>query len=269
MTKPEMPPEGIASGFTLQEVGLIAVSALLILFLLAYPRTFKTVSADSKYRLCHSRLRTIGIGMILYTNDYRFFPHMTSLTGEHTPTDISKVYRTLIHFKYLDNPETFICPASTDKPQGAGWDGKVVEPKAPKLWTWEGKLETAPVPPVLGPVGPGLADNTELSYTARRRALDGAKATSKDLLAGDKAVKTEGGETPFGNHSSKAVVVFADGHARVVGPRDTKVKPDTLNREFLMLDSRGRVIPPKPAPAATGSSSAAGARRAGAPTTGE
>ena len=53
MTKPEMPPEGIASGFTLQEVGLIAVSALLILFLLAYPRTFKTVSADSKYRLCH------------------------------------------------------------------------------------------------------------------------------------------------------------------------------------------------------------------------
>jgi prepilin-type processing-associated H-X9-DG protein len=153
---------------------------------------------------CANNLKGIGIAMTLYSNDYRFFPHMQSLNAPNKSTDVAKVYRTLIYSKYIDNAEVYICPSSEDvftQPSQEMIDD-------PIKFGWKGVVADGRKPIRSGP-GPDLFTDpkfTELSYTYRRRSMSASAVRSDTMMAADIAW----------NHSNGFNILFGDGHVNLV-----------------------------------------------------
>ncbi|MDF1667514.1 MAG: hypothetical protein P1V97_37595, partial [Planctomycetota bacterium] len=103
-------------GMVILIIGIMFIVGICVLGFLAaliMPALMKARTQAGKTK-CTNNLRGIGIASILYSNDRRFFPHMTSSKKEHSKEQINDVYRTLVQGKYIDNAEVYICPNSND-----------------------------------------------------------------------------------------------------------------------------------------------------------
>lgn len=134
---------------------------------------------------CANNLRGIGLGLIQYSNENRFFPHMKNLATPNDEKDVSKVYRTLIYFKYIDEPKAFRCPSNKTpyvKP------GKAVL-NNPKLFRWgSAKPGKNAKKPIFTKVDPGVFQNSQLDYTYLRKKVNSSSARSDTIIAADKAL---------------------------------------------------------------------------------
>jgi prepilin-type N-terminal cleavage/methylation domain-containing protein/prepilin-type processing-associated H-X9-DG protein len=207
------------SAFTLIEL-LVVIAIIGILASLIAP---SLISAQEKARkqACANNLRSVGLALIQYSNDYRFFPHMKDGKTQNDVNDVSKVFRTLIYFKYLDNAEAYICPSSEDFPIQV--DDAVIN--NPKQFQWGSPSASGTnQKPILGGRDPDVSQNGQLSYTYVKRRIASAHARSDTMLSADKAVR-EGSDVAqsgngtgevAGNHSDGFNVLFADGHVKFV-----------------------------------------------------
>lgn len=159
----------------------------------------------SNKQKCANHLKSIGLALIMYADDYRSFPHMKPLDQEHTEADVSRVFRSLKALQYIDSAEDFICPASEDRAQQPA---KAALDK-PRLWTWGGVVGGGQKPVLGFEADPELLSNRELSYTYLRRA-QAVNASADTILSADKALRGVG-EEPVGNHSDGFNALYADG----------------------------------------------------------
>ena len=207
------------SSFTLIELlTVIAVIAVLATFL-----TPSLLSAKEKAnkKECANNLRRIGVGLIQYSNENSFFPHMQSLATPNLATDVAKVYRTLIYFKYIDNADVYICPSSEDF--SIPLDDAVTN--NPQQFQWKSAFASgSDQKPIFAPPDPDIftdADFLQLSYTYLRRKVNSSSARSDTVIGADKAVKEDfdaadtgtGTATgPVGNHTDGFNILYGDGH---------------------------------------------------------
>lgn len=211
------------SAFTLIELVAVVIMMGLVLFLML-PSFTRTKLRSHKQR-CANRLRAAGFGMLIYANDHKYFPHMQALDAPNLSTDVAKVYRTLIYFKYVDNPEDFICSSSEDFP--IALDDAVIN--NPKQFQWKSAAASGSNQlPILAPPDPDLfadPDFLQLSYTYRRDSLAAEAARSDTIVAADKAIKEEldaydpvpgTPPPPVGNHRDGFNVFYGDGHVNYV-----------------------------------------------------
>lgn len=197
-------------------VNVLAVAAGLIIFavlafaILAIKFRLGTEPGRNK---CSNGLKGIGIAMILYSNDYRFFPHMTSFQEENSARDVSTIYRSMIYYKYFDNPEALVCPQSSET-----WNLSIRSADDPRSFFWDGcpKPDSSIKPIYDKSCDPEIAKNINLSYTARRKKLNAGSVKSDTILSADKALRgklssrPEG--TPTGSHEDGFNILYADGH---------------------------------------------------------
>jgi type II secretion system protein G len=207
------------SGFTLIEL-LVVIAIIGILATFLAPSLLSAKEKANKQK-CGNNLKGIGIALILYSNDYRFFPHMQALKDKNTLADVGKVYRTLIYFKYIDNAEVYICPSSEDfftqptqemidNPKKFGWKGVVADGRKPIKGSGQDLFED---------------DFLELSYTYLQRKVNSSSARSDTMIGADKAIKEDfdaANESdasvtgPIGNHTDGFNILFGDGHVNFV-----------------------------------------------------
>lgn len=228
------------SAFTLIEL-LVVIAIIGILATFLAPSLLSAKEKANKQK-CANNLKGIGISLILYSNDYRFFPHMQALNTANTLSDVSRVYRTLIYFKYIDNAEAYICPSSEDffvQPSDAVVDN-------PKLFLWDGGNASGVKPIVSTDTDPDVMANPELSYTYLQRKVNASSARSDTLIAADKAVREDfnaAGEdaqdtatsvdgATVGNHTDGFNLCYADGHVSFVPTAETGI----MNRMVARLN---------------------------------
>lgn len=198
-------------------LGLLFAGILILLFigvLMPGSRLTGTREEATKQK-CANNLKGIAIAMILYSNDYRFFPHMNSHEVENSASDVSTIYRTLYYFKYHDNIDSLICPDSEDLPLPLSQS--MIDD--PKTFSWDKSKIPAPgVKPIFDKsIDPALVKNEHLSYTAPRAVIVAASARSDTMLSIDKACKpltlpAIPAGAPAGNHEDGANILYADGH---------------------------------------------------------
>lgn len=207
------------SAFTLIE--LVAILIMMGLAIVLFLPTLSTSHRASYNQKCTNNLRAIGLGLIIYGNDHKYFPHMQAHDAPNLSSDVAKVYRTLIYFKYIDNPEAYICPSSEDFP--ILLDDAVINDL--KQFQWKSPAASGSnQAPILGPPDPDLfadADFLQLSYTYRRDSLAAKDARSDTIVAADKAIR-EDLDTfdpapgtpvpPVGNHRDGINILYGDGH---------------------------------------------------------
>ncbi|MDF1662152.1 MAG: prepilin-type N-terminal cleavage/methylation domain-containing protein [Planctomycetota bacterium] len=206
------------SAFTLLELfAAMAIIAILAAFFLP---TISISRGKSNKQKCANNLRGIALGLIQYSNENSFFPHMQSLESPNLTTDVAKVYRTLIHLKYVDSPEIYICPDSEDFP--IELDDTVIN--NPKQFQWKSPTASGSnLAPIFAPPDPDIftdANFLQLSYTYLRRSVKSSSARSDTMIAADKAVKEDfdAADTgtqffgPVGNHSDGFNIMYGDGH---------------------------------------------------------
>jgi prepilin-type processing-associated H-X9-DG protein len=206
-------------------LGISGFCACGILSTFLAPSLYSATEKSNKQK-CANNLKGIGIALILYSNDYRFFPHMQSLNAPNKSTDVAKVYRTLIYFNYIDNAELYTCPSSEDffiQPTQAMIDN-------PKIFGWKGVVADGRKPIHSGP-GPELftdPDFLELSYTYLRRSVNASAVRSDTIMAADKAITEDfdhldNSTDPVGNHSDGFNILYGDGHVNFVSEYEEKV----------------------------------------------
>lgn len=185
----------------------------------------------AKRTKCANQLRGVGIAMIMYSNDYRFYPHMKPLREENKSTDVSKIFQTLVFFKYLDDPSAFVCPSSPDRALLLSDD--VIN--NPKLFQWKNApTKGRPKKPVLSGPGPDIykdKDFHQLSYTCYRKRINSSSARSDTIIAADRFPHHWDGSNWGYN------VVYADGHVSFVS-LDNTAEISRLQR-FLHLARPG------------------------------
>jgi prepilin-type processing-associated H-X9-DG protein len=213
-------------------LGTFVLSCSALAFLTALAPTTHTPAYKQR---CANNLKGIGIAMILYSNDYRFFPHMQALNVPNKSTDVAKVYRTLIYFKYVDNAEVYICLSSEDM---------FYQPKQemiddPKKFGWKGVVADGKKPIHSGP-GPDLftdPDFYELSYTYLRRKVNSSTVRSDTMIAADKAIRDDFDAPesspisgPVGNHSDGFNILYGDGHVNFVSSSEASIMTRMVKR---------------------------------------
>jgi prepilin-type processing-associated H-X9-DG protein len=206
-------------------VGILGFCVLGILASLLMPALIRAKEQAGKAK-CHNNIKGLEIAMIMYSNDYRFFPHMTSLKKRHTEEHVSDVYRTLIQLKYMDNSEVFICPQSEEifiQPAQIVMDD-------PKLWDWNGVSGSA-VPACKAPSKLSVYDNNELSYTYMGKMLNASRARSDDVMIADKSMRVD--SNGQGNHLGGYNVGFADGHSEFIHESNQKMIDKLFERLIL------------------------------------
>ena len=234
------------SSFSIVEVLVVGGAVMLVAGVLLLPLLRSKPRHVAEGQRCANNLKGVAIGMILYANDYRFYPHMRGLTADHDAVDVSKVYRTLIHFRYADTAELFICPGSDDLPILQGPEGT---PRwLAKQWSWQGRPNSTTGAPILQSGDPPVFGNAELSYTARRKVLGAARARSTDSIAADKAERSptfKADGIGGGNHQGFSHVVFADGHVESTDKAKGKGLRAALIKALLVGSSDGEELDPK------------------------
>lgn len=209
------------------KVGLIVVIALVvcvggvcligILASLLMPALVKAKSRANRTK-CANNLRMNALGMIQYSDDKRFFPHvrgMRDLDGDVTSSDTPRIARTLVWHGYAE-PHAFVCPDSFDllyDPSSPGLS-------APRAWFWDGQTvaETEQSPIADGQTDPTLDSTTELSYGWSRRGMN-ANVRAAVLISADRALKDPSATNALtGNHDDGWNVGRADGTVNWVQP---------------------------------------------------
>ena len=200
---------------------LVAVLAVATLLGLLFAPSLVVPKETANKLKCASNLRKIGLAMIQYSNDYKSFPHMQALNTPNLATDVAKVYRTLIHFKYIRKLDVYICPSSEDFQLQL--DDAVI--KDSRQFQWKSPAASGSnQAPILGPPDPDLftdPDLLQLSYSYRRNSLAAKDARSDTMIAADKAIKEDfdccyeagtGPPPPVGNHTDGFNILYGDGH---------------------------------------------------------
>jgi prepilin-type processing-associated H-X9-DG protein len=141
---------------------------------------------------CARQLKGLGSAAILYSNDYRYFPHMVGPKVEHNPADVSKVFRSLLALKYIDSHESFLCPANHKTPMKL--DQSVLE--KPKQFKWGQKSSSGNMKsPILdGQIDPSVFKNSQLDYSYRLKILAWNAAKSTTILMSDKTYQATPGK---------------------------------------------------------------------------
>jgi prepilin-type processing-associated H-X9-DG protein len=215
-------------------LGTFVLSCGALAFLAPIMTTSRTPANKQK---CANNLKGIGLAMILYSNDYRFFPHMQSLNAPNKSSDVAKVYRTLIYFKYIDNSEAYICPSSED----FYIERSDAVLNVPKQFAWKSATASGSnTKPVHSGPDPDLFTDpkfTELSYTYLRRKVNSTAARSDTMIAADKAIKDDFDSAasspisgPVGNHSEGFNILYGDGHVNFVSSSETAIMTRMVKR---------------------------------------
>jgi hypothetical protein len=164
------------------------------------------LSANAKAEMskCSGNLRQLGLAAIQHADDRRFYPWVGD--GGVDTNCSTRAVRSLYVAGYHDNPEGFVCPASSDASRTTD-----------EAWTWRGATTVDPTSPEA--TDPTLAETTELSYGWTRARLN-ANVASTTALAADRAVRhADFREEPSltsddplqGNHVGGLNVVQTDG----------------------------------------------------------
>ena len=120
--------------FTLVEM-LVVIAIIGILAALLTPSLRKAL--DSAYRLrCANNVRQVGIGLVNYANDFNgnLPPHRIGNDYNYSPygeflvwknnTARLKDFFNVVHPAYINDPQLFFCPQSTDAIYPRDWNGR-------------------------------------------------------------------------------------------------------------------------------------------------
>ena len=224
-------------GFTLIEL-LVVIAIIGILATLLMPALLKAKEKANQTK-CMNNLKQIAIASVQYSDDKRFFPHVTSINSLDTgwaSQVAAKCVRTLVWLNYDDNPEGFICPSSAD--QYTPLSVAAHQDIRNMCWANGNPIALGPPPPPLPlyqPAGSNgdqnLTQMTDLSYGWTKRGYT-TNAISMAMLVGDKArILTDdalngsgltGGASHvgnmIGNHKDAIQVACIDGHTQRLTP---------------------------------------------------
>jgi hypothetical protein len=199
-------------------IGLVAVAVGLLV-------PVRALSQDRMSRnKCANNLRQIALAAIQYSDDKRFFPHISKPSaldngGSTLPTgsDVSpRCLRSLVYFSYLDDPAVFCCPESDDQPHALSERAK----GDLRRFGWGGEeCDGTPMSPIVQPL-PNDADADKLKDLSYAWTIKGytTNSMSASVIAGDRARRAGAGakQTIPGNHRDGWNIICLDAHTRWV-----------------------------------------------------
>lgn len=207
LNQPPMPSDTFRKILVMVVVFVFMLICCTVALLL--PIFMKPGKIQSNKTKCSKKMQELAMACILYSQDFRYFPHMAAGNSDQGPTQISDAFRTLVNLKFLDSNKAFVCPSSTDLVTPMSDSAKADA----KLWNWQGQVDLSLSPnSIRSPGSLSVFDNSELSYTLRKRRLTLSDATSSTMLLADKMLKQGENKDSPGNHKDGFNVAYADGH---------------------------------------------------------
>ena len=179
---------------------------------------------------CRINLQVLMIGMIQYSNEHRYFPHMTESSKPHTEQQVSDVFRTLIYYGYVGSAESYICPGSENKVA----QRVDLSLKNCKQWDWQKSVnQGAAKPPIQSSSQLSVFDNNELSYTYSKKRMRGGPRSGA-IICADKAIGNSQTTAPS-FHGNGFNVGYGDGHCLFHTVEDAEIMSD-LKYRLVMGD---------------------------------
>lgn len=234
MDKPEV--EEPLQGRSLKKMigtflAFVVCNAGVVLLYVAY--SWENNSTHQAQR-CANNLRMIVQAAIQYSNEHRFFPHMTRLASPNTEEQVSDALRTLVVMGYLEHPELFHCSAFHDG------HALHLESENPRLWDWSQSTNSNPSGlPIHNSSNLSVHHNKELSYTYLRRKVNSSSARSDTMILADKAIVTHINYRGLPTHGIR--IAYGDGHVRATRRPDEELLNKMWQRLHMPSDG-----PPKP-----------------------